>query len=167
MASLPSGLPEFPPHGKRTWRRARYTHSAGGVAYRRVPAGGEVQIALIATHGGACWQLPKGSRKRAESPLQTALREVREEVGLYTEHEQFLKTIDYWYWDTYRKEVPELVHKAVDFFLLRVVGGTLSDACTEVDAVGWFSLAEAQAVLTFAGELEVVQLASRRLQSPV
>jgi hypothetical protein len=70
-----------------------------------------------------------------------------------------LRTIDYWYWDTYRKDVPELVHKTVDFYLLRVVGGELSDASYEVDAVGWFTFDQAEAMLTFPGERAVVQQA--------
>ena len=79
-------------------------------------------------------------READESSIETAIREVHEEVGLHTVHEGFLKAIDYWYWDTYRKDIPELVHKSVDFYLLRVVGGALSDASYEVDAVGWFTL---------------------------
>jgi 8-oxo-dGTP pyrophosphatase MutT (NUDIX family) len=154
----PPNQQEISPHTKRTWQRIRHDASAGGVAYRRL-ASGEVQIALIGTRGGARWQLPKGSRESHESALQTAIREVAEEVGLDTEHEQFLKTIDYWYWDTYRKETPDLVHKSVDFYLLRVVGGELSDASYEVDAVGWFTLDEAQTILTFDGEQEVLALA--------
>lgn len=117
------------------------------------------EIALIATRGGRRWQLPKGSREPHESPLETAIREVAEEVGLRTVYETDLQTIDYWYWDTYRKDVPELVHKTVNFYLLRVVGGELSDASYEVDAVGWFSFDQAEAMLTFAGEQAVVRQA--------
>jgi 8-oxo-dGTP pyrophosphatase MutT (NUDIX family) len=98
-----------------------------------------------------------------ETPEQTAIREVEEEVGLQTVSEGFLKTIDYWYWDTYRKEVPELVHKKVDFYLLRMVGGELSDASHEVDSVGWFTVAQAAQALTFDGEKAVLQLAYSKL----
>lgn len=124
-----------------------------------------IEVALIATRGGRRWQLPKGSREAGESPLQTAIREVHEEVGLRTTDEGFLKSIDYWYWDTYRKVVPELVHKSVDFYLLRVVGGALSDSSYEVDAVGWFTIEHALSILTFAGEREVLALAQSRLKA--
>lgn len=161
-----STLPEISAQTKQTWTRIRHDNSAGGVAYRRVAAQGgageNIEVALIATRGGRRWQLPKGSREANESSLQTAIREVHEEVGLHTENEGFLQTIDYWYWDTYRKEIAELVHKSVDFYLLRVVGGVLSDSSYEVDAVGWFSLERALHVLTFAGEREVVQMAQAR-----
>ena len=145
---------------KRTWRRRRHDHSAGGVAYCR--AGGPdapLEIALIATRSGTRWQLPKGTCENGETSEQTALREVAEEVGLVTACEGFLQAIEYWYWDTYRKETPELVQKRVDFYLLRVVGGELSDASIEVDSAAWFTPAEALTVLTFPGEREVVQTA--------
>ena len=175
---------------KRTWPRRRHDHSAGGVAYRCAPATGahslsltveaptesteprasatgagldDLEIALIATRSGTRWQLPKGTCENGESAEQTALREVAEEVGLQTVCEGFLQAIEYWYWDTYRKETPELVRKQVDFFLLRVVGGELSDASIEVDGVAWFAAADALQVLTFPGEREVVQAALERL----
>lgn len=163
---------------KRTWRRRRHDHSAGGVAYRwlegsQAAAGVQdgmrdarweaLEIALIATRSGTRWQLPKGTCESGETAEQTALREVLEEVGLQTECEGFLQAIEYWYWDTYRKETPELVHKRVDFFLLRVTGGELSDASIEVDSTAWFTPADALRVLTFPGEREVVQTALARL----
>jgi 8-oxo-dGTP pyrophosphatase MutT (NUDIX family) len=151
---------------KRTWRRRRHDHSAGGVAYRRVHGGGspdEVEIALIATRNGTRWQLPKGTCELGESPEQTAAREVAEEVGLETVCEGYLQPIEYWYWDTYRKDTPELVHKRVDFYLLRVVGGEISDASIEVDSTAWFTAAGALHVLTFGGEREIVQAALERL----
>jgi 8-oxo-dGTP pyrophosphatase MutT (NUDIX family) len=174
-----SSLPEISAHTKATWTRTRHDRSAGGVAYRRVVAEEnapahldaepiqmeDFEVALIATRGGRRWQLPKGSREGNESSLETAIREVHEEVGLHTESQGFLQTIDYWYWDTYRKDVPELVHKAVDFYLLRVVGGVLSDSSYEVDAVGWFRLDHALRVLTFPGEREVLEMAQSKLQA--
>lgn len=165
MSELHGPLPEISELTKRTWQRIRRDRSAGGVAFRWARVAGGVEIALIATRGGARWQLPKGTCEAAETSLQTAIREVAEEVGLHTEHRAFLKTIDYWYWDTYRKQVPDLVHKSVDFYLLYVVGGVLSDACHEVDGAGWFTVDDALARLTFSGEAEVVRLARRLLDA--
>ncbi len=153
---------------KHTWPRRRHDHSAGGVAYRRLSAmhaPDTFEVALIATRSGTRWQLPKGTCESGESAEQTALREVAEEVGLETVCECFLQAIEYWYWDTYRKETPELVHKRVDFFLLRVTGGELSDASIEVDSTAWFTPTDALAVLTFPGERKVVQAALDRLNA--
>ena len=152
---------------KRTWRRTRQDYSAGGVAYRHDAATNSVFIALIATHGGQRWQLPKGSRESGESSLETAVREVAEETGIESVQEAFLQTIDYWYWDTYQKEVPELVHKLVDFYLLRMIGGELTDSSYEVDAVGWFTVEEALRRMTFEGEKLVVQQANILFTTPI
>lgn len=167
MTNEHSPLPIINQEIKRTWRRSRQDYSAGGVAYRRAPVTDEIQIALIATHGGQRWQLPKGSRETGESSLETAVREVAEETGILTAQEAFLQTIDYWYWDTYQKEVPELVHKLVDFYLLRMIGGELTDSSYEVDAVGWFAIDDALRTMTFDGEKAVVQQAVALLTTPM
>jgi 8-oxo-dGTP pyrophosphatase MutT (NUDIX family) len=137
----------------------RRDHSSGGVAYSRTAEGEDYQVALIATRGWKRWQLPKGSVEPQETSEQAAIREVEEEVGLHTTPEKFLRTIEYWYWDTYRRATPELVHKTVDFYLLRVVSGAISDASHEVDGAAWFDLEQAIERLTFQGEAEVVRLA--------
>ncbi|RIK44294.1 MAG: NUDIX hydrolase [Chloroflexi bacterium] len=143
---------------KATYPNIREDWSAGGVAYRQLDDG-NLEIALIATQRGKRWQLPKGSVEPGELPEEAARREVEEEAGLQTVCEAFLETIDFWYWDTYRKASPLLVHKRVDFYLLRTVGGELSDASYEVDSVGWFTPQHALRQLTFSGEKKVVQKA--------
>lgn len=155
-------LPDITERIKRAWQPQRQDFSAGGVAYRRqLDAAGSptIQVALIATHAGRRWQLPKGTREPNETALQTAMREVTEEAGLITEPGEFLQTVEYWYWDTYRKDVPHLVQKRVDFFLLPVVGGELSDASIEVDGVGWFAPEQALRTLTFSAERGVLRKA--------
>ncbi|MBK8051410.1 MAG: NUDIX domain-containing protein [Anaerolineales bacterium] len=79
--------------------------------HRRGPDG-DIEIALIATRRGTRWQLPKGTCEAGETAEQTAMREVLEEVGLRTIVEGYLRPIEYWYWDTYRKEMPELCRSA-------------------------------------------------------
>ena len=141
----------------------RQSYSAGGVAYRlldRAEGGAAcVQVALIATAQGSRWQLPKGRLEPGEEAVQAAIREVEEETGLQTVVEIFLHSVEYSYTDTYRRIVPETVHKRVDFYLLRVVGGELSALSFEVDNVIWTTPEEALARLTFAGERECVRQA--------
>lgn len=161
MTEQQGGLPPITADTKRSWRRVRHDHSAGGVAYRH--ANGDLHVALIATRGATRWQLPKGSCELGETAVETALREVEEEAGLLTACEGFLRRVEYWYWDTHRKEVPELVHKEVDFYLLRVVGGHLNSDCNEVDEVGWFTPESAVDLLTFDGERETLEEALRQL----
>ncbi len=51
------------------------TVSAGGVVVR------DGLVAVVAQRGGV-WSLPKGRRKKRETLLQAALREIEEETGL-------------------------------------------------------------------------------------
>ena len=157
-------LPKIDDDIRRSWQPRRLDRSAGGIAYDLITVAPDdlsatqsVRIALIATHKGSRWQLPKGTIEEGEESLQTALREVHEETGLETELEHFLQTVEYWYWDTFRKSVPHLVQKQVDFYLLRVVSGQLSDDSYEVDGVGWFSPADAIVQLTFDDERAVLE----------
>ncbi|MEZ4862638.1 MAG: NUDIX hydrolase [Caldilineaceae bacterium] len=173
MTNERSSLPAITQEVKRTWRQTRQDYSAGGVAYRKL-AGAQmtgaaktppIEIALIATHNSQRWQLPKGSREAGETSLETAIREVEEETGLQTQYEAFLRTIDYWYWDTYQKEIPELVHKLVDFYLLPMIGGELTDSSYEVDDVRWFTPEVALKHMTFDGEKSVVRQALELIKS--
>ncbi|RLT43752.1 MAG: NUDIX hydrolase [Chloroflexi bacterium] len=160
----PSGSRPAPRVIKRLSNRTvRLSHSAGGVPFRHCEISETsavgVQVALIATAGGNRWQLPKGRLEPGEEAVQAAIREVEEETGLRTVVEVFLRTVEYSYTDTYRRETPETVHKRVDFYLLRVVGGELSDLSFEVDGVLWATPEEALQRLTFSGERECVRQA--------
>lgn len=144
----------------------RHIHSAGGVAFRvqQDETLSSIQVALIATDKECRrWQLPKGRLYPTEKPLTAALREVEEETGLETEYESFLKTVHYQYLDTYARTVPEKVIKKVDFYLLRVVGGRLSDASVEVQKVEWASADEALTRLAYDGERDCLKLAMELL----
>jgi 8-oxo-dGTP pyrophosphatase MutT (NUDIX family) len=157
-------MPEITASLRQSWQRRREDHSAGGVAYRWNADEAGFETALIATRGGTRWQLPKGACEEGETSVETAIREVEEEVGLRTTDDGFLDTIEYWYWDTYQRVAPELVCKRVDFYLLRVIGGALSDVSFEVDSAGWFTPDQAEELLTFEGERAIMRLAKARLE---
>lgn len=140
----------------------RHIHSAGGVAYRLHQSGTRrsIEVALIATDRECRrWQLPKGRLYPAEEPLSAALREVEEETGLETRFESFLKTVRYEYLDTFARVVPERVYKKVDFYLLKVTGGSLSHDSVEVHKVVWASLDDALGRLAYDGEKDCIKLA--------
>lgn len=117
-----SSLPIITDEIKQTWYPRLRSRFAGGVAYEyRAPPQVNpnscllhIRIALIGTKCGTRWQLSKGTVEGQESSIQAAIREVEEEVGLQTNIQTFLKTIEYWYWDTYRKDVLHLVYKTFD-----------------------------------------------------
>ena len=86
--------------------------------------------------GRLLWSLPKGHIEPGETPEDTAVREVAEETGIPGEMVAPLGTIDFWFVAEGRR-----MHKTVHHFLLRAVGGELSDADVEVTEVAWVPLA--------------------------
>jgi 8-oxo-dGTP pyrophosphatase MutT (NUDIX family) len=91
------------------------------------------------------WDLPKGNIEKGEEPLETMLREVREETGLVELRviPGYHKKIEYFYRRDGRK-----VHKTVEFFLAEtsVEKVTLS---FEHQDYGWFSFADANKKVTY------------------
>jgi ADP-ribose pyrophosphatase YjhB (NUDIX family) len=67
---------------------------AGGVVFRRV--GGRVQYLLVQTRRTPHeWVLPRGHIERTESSRETAVREVREEGGVWAQVQSEIKTLAY------------------------------------------------------------------------
>ncbi len=141
--------------------------SAGGLVYRR--RAGVVAVVLAARRhpgsGRLVWTIPKGHAEPGESPEATALREVREETGIEAEIEGRLGDVTYWF----ARRDPDArvvrVLKRVRFFLMRKRGGRFGERDTEMDAVRWFSLADAERAVAFENERALVRRA-RELLAP-
>jgi 8-oxo-dGTP pyrophosphatase MutT (NUDIX family) len=127
--------------------------SAGGVVFR-LREGHGVEVALILTHEHR-WQLPKGWIDEGESPEQTAVREVREETGVDADVLGALGVIAYQYVSKYDTE-PVRVHKRVHVFLLRYTGGSIDDHDDEVIEARWVGIAEAERMLAFKDERQMM-----------
>lgn len=106
--------------------------------------------------GRLLWSLPKGHIEPGETPEQTAVREVAEETGIRGEVVNELGSIDYWFVTEGRR-----VHKTVHHYLMRSVGGELSDADVEVTKVAWVPLGELESRLAYADERRLALLANR------
>lgn len=106
--------------------------------------------------GRLLWSLPKGHIEEGETCQQTAIREVAEETGIQGEVVAELGSIDYWFVTDGRR-----VHKTVHHFLLRSVGGELSDADIEVTQVAWVPLSELNSRLAYADERRLAEVANR------
>ena len=104
--------------------------------------------------GRLLWSLPKGHIEEGETPEDTAVREVAEETGIIGEVVAPLGIIDFWFVADGRR-----VHKTVHHFLLRAVGGALSDADVEVTEVAWVPLDELSGRLAYADERALVERA--------
>jgi len=138
-----------------------FQHSAGGIVFRHADKRPEVVIIKTAEEGR--WQIPKGLIDPGESVQDAAIREVREETGLECEIIAPLDTIEYWffgYYDGPRKRY----HKRVDFFLMRAVGGDTSRHDAEVIEVRWVSIGDAEKMLSFENERQVLAKAAEKLQ---
>lgn len=147
----------------RRLRTVRET-SAGGLVITGWEGGRDkLRAALIGRldrRGRLLWSLPKGHIERGETAEQTAMREVAEETGIQGRILASLGSIDYWFVTEGRR-----VHKTVHHFLMRFLGGELSDADLEVSEVAWVPLSELDSRLAYADERKLARMASELIAS--
>ncbi|MBJ8346459.1 NUDIX hydrolase [Antrihabitans sp. YC2-6] len=109
--------------------------------------------------GRLLWSLPKGHIEQGETAEQTAMREVAEETGIRGAVMASLGSIDYWFVAEGRR-----IHKTVHHYLLRSLGGELSDADIEVTEVAWVPLSELESRLAYADERRLAELAGKLIE---
>ncbi|AUS78811.1 NUDIX hydrolase [Actinoalloteichus sp. AHMU CJ021] len=135
---------------RRRLRTVRET-SAGGLVLDAAGTHAAI-IGRLDRRGRLLWSLPKGHLEDGETAEQAAEREVREETGIEGVVVAPLGTIDYWFIAGDRR-----VHKTVHHYLLRAVGGELSDADVEVTEVAWVPLEDLDGRLAYADERRLVR----------
>jgi len=111
--------------------------------------------------------LPKGLVDPGERPEQTAIREIREEIGVSVTVVTKLTDIKYTYIRSWGDQ--QRVFKIVSFYLLRYHSGNIDDITpamrVEVMRALWIPLEEAESKLAYRGEREVIRLAKKYLES--
>jgi ADP-ribose pyrophosphatase YjhB (NUDIX family) len=151
--------PQPRPARRRRWLRQVNEFSAGGLVLDLagdVPRG--ALIGRVDRQGRLLWSLPKGHIEQGETAEQAAVREVAEETGIDGVILGELGTIDFWFVAEGRR-----IHKTVRHFLMRAVGGELSDADIEVAEVAWVPLPEIAGQLAYPDERGLLDAADRLL----
>ncbi|MBW3609278.1 MAG: NUDIX domain-containing protein [Actinobacteria bacterium] len=133
--------------------------SAGGVVVNDAHEIVVIVPTRRSADGSKVLALPKGHPDGSESPVQAALREVREEAGVEAEVVSSLGEVRYWYQRGGRR-----IAKVVEFFLLRYVSGDVDDHDHEVEHARWIPATQAVEALTYAGERDMVREALARLE---
>jgi 8-oxo-dGTP pyrophosphatase MutT (NUDIX family) len=145
---------------RRGPERLRTVHetSAGGLVIDNIDRPREEQVAALIgrvdRRGRMLWSLPKGHIELGETAEQTAIREVAEETGIQGSVLAALGRIDYWFVTDGRR-----VHKTVHHYLMRFLGGELSDEDVEVAEVAWVPIPELPSRLAYADERRLAEVA--------
>ncbi|MGV0837079.1 NUDIX hydrolase [Mycolicibacterium thermoresistibile] len=171
-AAKPNGQPRAKPDRKpkprprRAPNRLRTVHetSAGGLVVDGIDGPKEQQVAALIgrldRRGRMLWSLPKGHIEMGETAEQTAIREVAEETGIEGAVLAALGRIDYWFVTEGRR-----VHKTVHHYLMRFLGGELSDDDVEVSEVAWVPLSELPRRLAYADERRLAEVAGELIDT--
>lgn len=120
--------------------------AAGGVVWR-APAGGSVEVLVVHRPHYDDWSLPKGKADPGEDDEACALREVEEETGLRCRLGPELASTSY----VDRKGRP----KVVRYWAMTPVDGEIHLAY-EVDDARWVSMEEAQSLLSYPRDAQVL-----------
>ncbi|EUA93444.1 NUDIX hydrolase [Mycobacterium ulcerans] len=150
--------PRLPRRGRPDRLRTVHETSAGGLVIDGIDGPRDAQVAAligrIDRRGRMLWSLPKGHIEMGETAEQTAIREVAEETGIRGGVLAALGRIDYWFVTDGRR-----VHKTVHHYLMRFLGGELSDNDLEVTEVAWVPIPELPSRLAYADERRLAEVA--------
>jgi 8-oxo-dGTP diphosphatase len=126
--------------------------ASGGVVWRR--AGDGLELAVIHRPRYDDWSLPKGKLDPGESWEDAALREIEEEIGARGALGEELPPVAY--------SDPKGRAKVVRYWLMEALDGEFVPN-KEVDELRWVPVDEAQAMLTYPHDAELVAVARERL----
>ena len=120
--------------------------ASGGVVWRR--AGGDIEVAVIHRPRYDDWSFPKGKLDPGESWEDAALREVEEEIGLRCRLGHELPPT------SYRDRKGRA--KVVRYWLMEPLDGEFAPS-HEIDEVRWLSPSEADRLLSYEHDRELLR----------
>lgn len=120
------------------------------MVFRRAPGGAEY---LLLKYPAGHWDLPKGNIEKGEEPIETMVREVREETGIVDLRvvPGYEKKIEYFYRRDGKK-----VHKTVVFFLAETSAEKVTISFEHQD-YGWFDYAQAIKTVTYPNARRLIK----------
>ncbi len=133
-------------------------HSAGIILCIKDDA--QARLYLLLHYPRGYWDFPKGKLEEGETPLEAALREVKEETGLTADiYEGFTDTLKY----LYKNPHGEMVDKTVTYFVGHAHSReiVLSD---EHIGSAWLSYTDAKKQLTYLTAHHVLSAAEQFLE---
>lgn len=126
-------------------------------SYGIIPLKGE-SVFIVRHKAGDYWGFPKGHQEEGETPLTTALRELKEETGL--EADQVDETHPFIEAYAFRRGKDD-IKKTVVYYVAHVVGEAVHLA-EDVTEGKWVPLAQASEALTFDGNKQIANEVSER-----
>ncbi len=138
--------------------KSRNEFSAGGVVYRRVK--NSIEVLICKDAGYHKWVLPKGLIAKGESPEQTAVREVAEEVGVKARLLEPLGDPEKYIYTARGVRV----FKAVYYFLMAYESGSEAEHDHEMEEVRWASIDDAIELMGYKAAKDVLRRAKARLE---
>jgi len=132
----------------------KFEFSAGGIVYKSDSDGLKILLAKHSYHKG--WVFPKGliDRDKNETKEEAALREVKEESGADGEIQMALEPNTFWY-----KFNEEKRKKTVYYFIMKYIGGDISQHDFEMEDVRWYNPDEVIETLAHKGERDLFKKA--------
>lgn len=126
--------------------------SCGALVYRS--QSGRMQLLILRHRMGGHWSFPKGHVEGAETEIETALREVKEETGLTIE-----------LFDGFREQVTYSprpgIRKDVVYFLGFARDSRTTRQEEEISEIRWINLDQTYNYLTYDNDRRLIQSAKR------
>ena len=134
----------------------KYEKSCGAIVIRH--RGSQTEVLLIQHRNGGHWAFSKGHVEQGETEIETALREIREETALQVRlNTAFRESVVY--------SPAEGVEKEVVYFIGEADQTEVQTQEKEVLDYRWVSLCEAEGVLTYENDRNLIAKAKLFLES--